>query len=185
MTNPATFYQQTYRNLLILKGREAKYGNRAQVPAKLLDQIESHEKALYLTRQYLDRFISESDWRQAVQSLALNPSPIEPADEKSAANSQVGHVISEEIPPNKSDYNLSNIRQLLTKGFSDTELRNFCFDQSEFQEVYDQLAENTGKEELVSLIIEHADQHLLFDSLLAWANEQNPTRYKRHQPYKN
>jgi hypothetical protein len=185
MTDPATFYQQTYRNLLILRERETTYGRPARVPLKLLDQIEKHEKALYLTRQYLDRLISEDNWREAVKLLALDVSSVEPADEKSAADTPVDNGIKEGVPLIETGYNLSNIRQLLTKGFSDMELRSFCFDQPEFQGVYDQLAQDTGKEEIVSLIIEHADQHLLFDLLLAWAREGNPTRYARHQPYIN
>ncbi|MBE7552702.1 MAG: hypothetical protein HS126_16655 [Anaerolineales bacterium] len=183
MTDAETFYQQIYRNLLILKEREARYRNRARVPATLLDQIENHEKAIFLTRQRLDSLISEHDWRAALKSLVLADVSAEPSEGETATNAEPAHVTEPEVLLPITEYHLANIRGLLTKGFSDTELRNFCFDQPEFQEVYEQLAEQTGKEEIISLLMEHADQNLLFDVLLAWAKERNPARYKRHQPY--
>jgi hypothetical protein len=185
MTDPETFYQQTYRNLLILKERETRYRNRASIPVALLDQIENHEKAIFLTRQRLDGLISENDWRKALKSLVLADISAEPVEWASAAETEPPHVTEPDVLPPITEYRLANIRELLTTGFSDRELRNFCFDQPEFREVYEQLAEQTGKEEIISLLLEHADQNLLFDVLLAWAKERNPARYKRHQPYTN
>lgn len=179
MTDPETFYQQIYRNLLILKEREARYRNRARVPVTLLEQIENHEKAIFLTRQHLDSLMSEYDWRQAVKSLDLADVSAEPAE----GETEPAYVTEPGVLPPIIEYRLANIRELLTKGFSDTDLRSFCFDQPEFREVYEQLAEQTGKEEIISLLMEYADQNLLFDVLLAWAKERNPARYKRHQPY--
>lgn len=181
MTDPETFYQQTYQNLLILKARADSYRNPTRIPAALLDQIEQHEKALFLTRQRLDGFIGEGDWRRAVKALPLAQVAVEPAAEEPTSpetDPQTGPTTPAEV-----EYDPVRIRELLTKGFDDLELRNFCFDQPEFQEVYDQLAQSTGKDEIVSLIIEHADQHLLFEPLLAWAKEHNPSRYRRYQPY--
>jgi len=185
MTDPETFYQQTYRNLLILKEREARYRNRTSVPVTLLDQIENHEKAIFLTRQRLDGLVSEHDWREALKSLVLADISAELAAEESISPAEPANATEQDIPQPITNYQLANIRELLTQGFSDTELRNFCFDRPEFREVYEQLAEQTGKEEIISLLLEHADQNLLFDLLLAWAKERNPTRYKRHQPYTN
>lgn len=179
MTDPETFYQQTYQNLLILRTRAASYRNPTRIPAALLDQIEQYEKALFLTRQRLDGFMGEGDWRRAVKALSLVA--VEPAAEEPVSTRI--DPLTGETPPAEVEYDLARIRDLLTKGFSDLELRNFSFDQPEFQEVYDQLSQNTGKEEIVTLIIEHADQHLLFELLLAWAKERNPSRYKKHQPY--
>lgn len=34
-------------------------------------------------------------------------------------------------------YNLSNIRALLTEGFTDEDLRHLCYDISDFRPVYD------------------------------------------------
>lgn len=181
MTDPETFYQQTYQNLLTLKTRAAGYRNSTRVPTDLLDQIEQYEKALFLTRQRLDGFIGEGDWRRAVKALSLAQVSAEPAAEEPASTGT--DSLTGETVPAQVEYDLPRIRELLTKGFDDLELRNFCFDQPEFQEVYDQLAQSTGKDEIVSLIIEHADQHLLFEPLLAWAKKNNPSRYRRHRPY--
>jgi len=80
-------------------------------------------------------------------------------------------------------YNLINIRTLLKEGFSDAELRDFCFDMPDFRPVYDQLAQNTGKAELVRLLLEYAHQKVKLDPLLAWAEKTNPAQFKAHQPY--
>jgi hypothetical protein len=178
MTDPATFYQQTYQNLLHLNERAAKYGRH--VPPELLSQIEAHEKAIFLTRQRLDSLISADDWQDAVEALRL-ALELEVAD--SASPGPVIISTGEDVFAPMTEYNLTNIRELLTKGFSDTELRNFCFDQPEFREVYEQLAYGTGKEQIISLLLEHADQNLLFEQLLAWARQRNPGRYQRHAPY--
>jgi hypothetical protein len=80
-------------------------------------------------------------------------------------------------------YNLANIRTLLNEGFNDEALRSFCHDEPKFKPVFDQLAQTTGKAKIVGLMVEHATQHLLLESLLIWAKEHNPTRYEKHQPY--
>jgi hypothetical protein len=48
-----------------------------------------------------------------------------------------------------SHYNLNNIRNLLTEGFTAEELKAFCFDQPELSPVYNRLAEGTGKTQIV------------------------------------
>jgi hypothetical protein len=83
-----------------------------------------------------------------------------------------------------ADYNLKNIRALLIEGFSDSELRRFCYDIPEFRPVYHELAQYSGKADIVDKLIEYAERQGLMDSLLAWAKESNPTRYKTHQPYR-
>ncbi len=80
-------------------------------------------------------------------------------------------------------YNLENIRTLLTEGFTAEKLRRFCYDKPDFRPVYNRLAEGTGKTKIVDQLIEHADQKLQFDALLAWAKKRNPARYEKHQPY--
>ncbi len=80
-------------------------------------------------------------------------------------------------------YNLANIRELLTNGFNDAELRALCFDLPGFRPVYDQLAQNTGKAEIVAKLLEHADKTEQLDTLLALAKERNPARYEKHRPY--
>jgi HEAT repeat protein len=80
-------------------------------------------------------------------------------------------------------YHLSNIRTLLTEGFSDEELRRFCHDSHEFRPVYDQLAQVTGKDAIIDRLLEHADRTLQLEPLLAWAEQCNPDRYQLHRPY--
>ncbi|MBE7553386.1 MAG: hypothetical protein HS126_20125 [Anaerolineales bacterium] len=80
-------------------------------------------------------------------------------------------------------YNLNKIRALLTEGFSAEELRRFCHDEPDFRSVYDQLAANTGKAEIVDRLLECATQKVLIKKLLAWAKDGNPGRYKVHRPY--
>lgn len=80
-------------------------------------------------------------------------------------------------------YNLENIRMLLTEGFTEGELRSFCYDRPDFRLVYDRLAEGIGKIEIIHRLIEHADRRELFTPLLAWAKEQNLAKYTRYFPY--
>lgn len=81
------------------------------------------------------------------------------------------------------EYNLNHIRALLTEGFNTGKLRDFSYDELSFREVYEQLAPNTPKNEIVQLLIEHAEQKLLIEKLLAWARERNQDKYKEHIPY--
>lgn len=82
-----------------------------------------------------------------------------------------------------SSYNLRNIRTLLTEGFTETELRQFCYDTPEFRPVYDQLGETTGKAEIIHRLLEHADRKELLIPLLAWAKTQSQAKYEKYQPY--
>jgi CheY-like chemotaxis protein len=80
-------------------------------------------------------------------------------------------------------YKLDNIRTLLTAGFTDRQLRRFCFDTTDFRPVHDQLAQNTGRDEIVDLILDHADRILKIEIVLDWARQHNPARYESHKPY--
>lgn len=80
-------------------------------------------------------------------------------------------------------YNLTNIRLLLTKGFSSEELRTFCFDRDVFRPVFDKLTQNLDKEEIITRLIEYAEYKQLVELLLNWAKELNPARYADYQPY--
>lgn len=82
-----------------------------------------------------------------------------------------------------TNYHLANIRTLLIEGFSETELCNFCFDTPEFRPVYHELAELTGKAKIASQFLEFADQRELIDTLLIWAQKNNPAKFARYQPY--
>jgi uncharacterized protein YjbI with pentapeptide repeats len=83
----------------------------------------------------------------------------------------------------KQLYHLANIRELLTQGFDDRELRRLCYDVPDFRPVYDELARTTGKGDIIDALLEYAERHLLIDTLLALAKEQNPARYELHGPY--
>ncbi|MBE7470064.1 MAG: ATP-binding protein [Anaerolineales bacterium] len=80
-------------------------------------------------------------------------------------------------------YHLKRIRTLLIEGFTAEELRRFCFYEPEFNPVYDELAEGDGKADIADKVIEFAAQKFKLDLVLAWAKENNSTRYDQHQPY--
>lgn len=93
MNDLQTFWQRLHQNLNILREREAKYGGNA--PLELLNQIEDHEKAIFLTRQRLDSLISEAAWREALKPLllAVEPEAAEPGgSEKSSGGVTIGQV---------------------------------------------------------------------------------------------
>lgn len=80
-------------------------------------------------------------------------------------------------------YRLGNIRRLLKEGFTEGELRDFCFDTPDFRAVYDRLAENTSPDGIVRQILGHADRTENIEFLLDWAREKNPIKYNLYQPY--
>jgi hypothetical protein len=82
-----------------------------------------------------------------------------------------------------ANYDLRNIRALLTAGFTPDELRRFCYDTPEFRAVYDQLAPETGKAKIIDLLLEHAERKNQLDTLLTWAKTESPAQYADHEPY--
>jgi len=80
-------------------------------------------------------------------------------------------------------YNLANIREFLTKGFDDEELRALCSDVPDFRPVYERLGRNSGKTEIIVQLLDFAERQLKIDTLLALAKERNPKRYEEHGPY--
>lgn len=74
---------------------------------------------------------------------------------------------------------------MLIEGFTDEELRDLCFDISDFKPVYHQLARNSGKDEIVRRLLEYAEKMLLVEQLLTLAKERNPIRYELYRPYDN
>ncbi|MBE7555251.1 MAG: toll/interleukin-1 receptor domain-containing protein [Anaerolineales bacterium] len=81
------------------------------------------------------------------------------------------------------NYNWKNIRTLLTEGFTAEELRRFCFDEGNFRAVYNKLTQDTGKDKIIDLLLDYANQKLQTEILLIWAKEHNPIRYEKYQPY--
>lgn len=80
-------------------------------------------------------------------------------------------------------YNTKSIRILLRECFSDQELREFCYDTPNFRDVYDQLTLHTGKAEIISLLIIHAENRGKFEEFLSLIAAQNPSQYQKYQPY--
>jgi hypothetical protein len=79
-------------------------------------------------------------------------------------------------------YNLRNIRTLLEE-FTDEELRRLCYDMPNFRLVYDRLAPDTSKAEIIDRLIEYAERTSQLETLLGLISELNPTQYAKHQPY--
>lgn len=75
---------------------------------------------------------------------------------------------------------LRRIRELLAGGFSEDELRGFCYDEADFRPVYDRLSEAAGKTELAASIVEYAEQKELLDLVLRWVAEKNPAKFERY-----
>jgi hypothetical protein len=80
-----------------------------------------------------------------------------------------------------TSYHPTNIRALLVAGFSDEELRRLCFD--DFRDVYDQLAHNSGKKQIVDELIEYCDRNKQIEKLLTLAQAHNSAQYESHKPY--
>jgi hypothetical protein len=80
-------------------------------------------------------------------------------------------------------YDLSKIRELLTEGFSEQELRRFCFEVPDFRDAYEELGQNISKVEIIAQLLPYTERRVLFEKLLAWAKEINPIRYEQYQPY--
>lgn len=82
-----------------------------------------------------------------------------------------------------SRYNIRNVRSFLTHGFTSEELRRLCYDIDDLRPVYDELAVNTGKGQIIDLVIEYAESRSILDRLLALTRDQSPLAYDKHQPY--
>ncbi|MCB0154981.1 MAG: AAA family ATPase, partial [Anaerolineae bacterium] len=80
-------------------------------------------------------------------------------------------------------YNLQKIGELLQRGFSDQELRDFCFYTDAFRlTVYEVLPEGAGKKaEIIRLILDYAARQQLLETVLAWAEATNPEQFKVYQ----
>lgn len=88
---------------------------------------------------------------------------------------------STKVSSDPRSYLWENIRSLLIEGFSAEELAALCFDK--FKPVHNQLSPKSGKTDIVQLLLQHTDQTLAVDELLAWAEKNNPAKYEQYQPY--
>ncbi|MBE7554799.1 MAG: hypothetical protein HS126_27420 [Anaerolineales bacterium] len=80
-------------------------------------------------------------------------------------------------------YDSGKIRILLTEGFSAEELHALAFDEPGFKPVFHQLASNSGKAEIISRLLEHAERTRQLEQLLELAKSSNPAQYARYEPY--
>jgi hypothetical protein len=83
----------------------------------------------------------------------------------------------------RSDYNLKRIRTLLTEGFSENELRQFCHDESDFKPLYAELAQAASLADVADQLLQYAERLELIEILLAWAKDKNSTKYEKFEPY--
>lgn len=81
-------------------------------------------------------------------------------------------------------YHLNNIRTLLTEGFTDSELRRFCYDHPDFRPVYDELSGVTGKNAIIDVLLEYANRKELLEPLLEWAQKKAAAKYDKFKPYR-
>ena len=81
------------------------------------------------------------------------------------------------------NYHLKKIRDLLIESFSEIELRDLCFYETDFNPVLNRVSQNAAKDELIRGLIEYTQQQSLFESLLTLAKAHNPVRYEMYQPY--
>jgi len=80
-----------------------------------------------------------------------------------------------------TDYNLPNIRALLTAAFKDEEFDQFCYDY--FNPVYDSFSGGMSRTRKIQALIEYCERKLLLDKLLALVQQIEPARYDKHGPY--
>jgi hypothetical protein len=83
------------------------------------------------------------------------------------------------------NYNIKNIRTLLTQGFSDAELLQFCHDEPEFRPVENEVSSTTGKAGIVQHLLAYAERKVLLEPLLIWAKATNSAQYEQHRPYRD
>ena len=77
------------------------------------------------------------------------------------------------------NWNSSQVRQLLTEGFSVSELSGMCFDNKPFRGVYETLGLEGRRGEYVDHLLDLCDRHQeLRPVLLQWAEEENPLKYR-------
>src|SRR6185503_20635092 len=63
------------------------------------------------------------------------------------------------------------------------ELRRFCYDTPEFRPVYEEFAQEMGKDRVIDKLIEYAERKELIEILLAGIKELNPVKYAADEPY--
>lgn len=83
-------------------------------------------------------------------------------------------------------HNLNKVRVLLWDGFTTEELRDFCFYEPAFRDLYEELPEGEGKKrEIIRRILDFAVKRGKIEVILKWAEETNHSIYEKCAPYYN
>jgi hypothetical protein len=77
------------------------------------------------------------------------------------------------------NYNLKNLRFLLTEEFTAEELEAFCRDTPKFRPVYDQLPQRSSAAEIAIRLLGYAQRQLLMESILEWVQACKPDEYEK------
>lgn len=77
------------------------------------------------------------------------------------------------------EYNLAQIRTLVTEVYDDEELTIFCSDH--FREVVDRFGSGTGKREKAFLLVEYCYRHEELDTLLKKVKAERPQKYEMYR----
>ncbi len=77
------------------------------------------------------------------------------------------------------EYNLAQIRTLITEAYDDEELTIFCSDH--FREVVDRFGSGMGKREKAFLLVEYCYRHEALDTLLKKVKAERPQKYETYR----
>ncbi len=77
------------------------------------------------------------------------------------------------------EYNLAQIRTLITEAYDDEELTIFCSDH--FREVVDRFGSGTGKREKAFLLVEYCYRHEALDTLLKKVKAERSQKYEMYR----
>jgi len=80
------------------------------------------------------------------------------------------------------EYDIANIRELLTAAFTAKQLHRFCYDRPTFQPVVGEFAPDHGLTDMVDQVIDHCQTHLLWNELLTDVALVRSRQYARFQP---
>jgi hypothetical protein len=79
-------------------------------------------------------------------------------------------------------YDTATIHQLLLEAFNPEELRRFCRYRPDFRPAVNLFGPGQSHDDMVELLVDYCDRHVLFDQLLAEVKQVNPGQYARFEP---
>ncbi len=81
----------------------------------------------------------------------------------------------------EASYNIGVIRQLCLEAFTARELRSFIQDREPLRPIVHRFGPGYGLYDMVSEVLDHCQEHLLLDLLLAEIQKVNPRQFKRFE----